>query len=488
MSPIITTSSVYKDCISDTVEVNERDWHALVQKKFNIPDEVLEWTSVPYLTDCNLLISILCYYNYLNVSNEFICTVAKNLGEESEKQEYNSSELPLELLWLVIEQWPSLYYSPNMDKLCEFSENKELYFQRNKIGLVSIWRHNKEQLENTFIDYCKYGNYEMVKYLLPTDEKELSRGYERACELNRTEIVKLLVPIFSEEYQNNYVLSSGLAAAVENSNCELFHYFKSRLNQDCVISILEDNILSMIDYDEENDISNFTLNNCDLTRSDMFRVAKDKEFQSNFVINYTKIMVEKFQVDVVPHEIILSDKFIEFLPWFIDRDVVNSDALLFAIENHKIQAVKVLLKIPKFRSEIDDIYFYKYKWWSLITCGDEELYDLLLPIFQRNEKIYNKTSLIEKYIESSDSTNISQEIFVHILTTQDKSNLNVRKSDMIIASKRGHTFILEYMFKNFDLDVFPNKLSLALGHHYLWEQYYYLYLENYREDKWQHEE
>jgi len=33
MSAIITTSSVYKDCISDIVEVNEREWHALAQKK-----------------------------------------------------------------------------------------------------------------------------------------------------------------------------------------------------------------------------------------------------------------------------------------------------------------------------------------------------------------------------------------------------------------------------------------------------------------------
>jgi len=437
------------------------------------------------LKDCNLLTSILCYYNYLNVSNEFICTVARNLGEEAEKQEYNLSELPLELLWLVIEQWPSLYYSPNMEILCDFSERKELYYQRNKIGLVSVWRHKKEQLENTFIDYCKYGNYEMVKYLLPKDEKELSRGYERACELNRTEIVKLLVPIFSEEYQNDYVLSSGLVAAVENSNCELFHYFKSRLNQDSVIRILEDHIFSMIDYDEENDISNFTLNNCDLTCSDLFSCAKDKEFRSNFAINYTKIMVEKFQVDVVPCEIILSDKFIEFLPWFIDRNVVDDGTLIFAIENHKIQAAKVLLKIPKFKSEIDNIF--KYKWWSLITCGDQELYDLLLPIFQRNVRFHNRPPIIEKYIDSSDSTDISQEIFVHILTTQDKRNLKVRKSDMIIASKRGHTFILEYMFKNFNLDVFPNKLSLALGHRDLWEQYYYLHLENYRKDKWQHD-
>ena len=250
MSSIISTSVTYNDCAFDTENFNASEWHALVQKKFNIPDEVLEWTSVPYLTDCNLLISILCYYNYLNVSEQFINDVARNLGEVAEKQEYNLAELPLELLWLAIDQWPSLYYSPNMEKLCDFSERKELYSQRNKIGLVSVWRHNKEQLENTFIDYCKYGNYSMAKYLLPSNLDELKEGYNMSCLCNRTEIVKLIIPLLHQEKE---LYLYGIKMAILHINVELFNYFRSIMdNSDFKIGCMK-HLSEICFYENENE-------------------------------------------------------------------------------------------------------------------------------------------------------------------------------------------------------------------------------------------
>lgn len=484
MEPIITSSVTYHNCVSDTGDIDVVEWNKPIQEKFDIPNEVLEWTEVPHLDNCNLLDSILRYFNYLNINDNYIRDVARVLGEESEKQEYDLSDLPLELLYIVIEQWPSLYYSPGVKDLCNFPENKHLYFQRNKIGLVSVWRHDKEQLSHTFLDYCKFGNYSLVKHLLPKDEIQLSRGYERACECDRTEIIKLLVPLFSEDRRNDYVLTSGLAAAISNCNCELFHYFKSLLDHEQVVDVLEDNISSVFQYEEENDISNFILNNCDLNNCDEIITPGDNIcLLSNFAIKCAKMLVEKFGMGAVNYDIVLNDRFVEFLPWFIDRNLVD-DGLSFALSNYKISAAKVLLKIPKFQSEIDDIY--EYKWWSLITCGDQELYDLLLPIFQRNKKLYGRRSLSKKYINSPNSANISQEIFVHILTSRDKKE-SFNKLAMITASKRGHGLILEYMLKS-NLTNIPNKSSLAPEHHDLWEKYYYLHLDNYRDDQWEHDD
>jgi ankyrin repeat protein len=183
------------------VNVSSFETSLVSTKLHNLKSELFENLESEILCNITAMIQVLELYDFLDVDENFINELAKEIGRLLEQINMEIEIIP-QLLSIIIKQFPSLGYHPKYinffgqprDKLFVLSDilrYKDVSFYQIRNGLNIT--------EEKIIKCCRTGNYEYIKYLsdnglkLNTWDKRISLFLMLACASGNLELVRFIL-------------------------------------------------------------------------------------------------------------------------------------------------------------------------------------------------------------------------------------------------------------------------------------------------------